>query len=294
MVRRAKTRALGIVVIEVLLVVLLALVFGFFFNPGTFCCGETPSVASSKLPPTSTTHANTIIQLVNGGEWHKTNGFPLTMDWLSCEAYNSLIFCKTTADSGHGGEPTRIYYAQLSPIGVDAWQNTTYYPSEQTAVANVNCTNSGGTPIYFNDYVYCIGGFLNTTQHYIAYWPYTSASYYTILANNNRSSGWRATTPYPTPILWPSCVVNSSGTSFCVGGAISCPDLMPCQTPNTTYYAELSSAGIGAWKNVTSNYPFDNNGYPRPQCVFDSGYIYCVGDGFGLDGPNATYYARVD
>jgi len=78
---------------------------------------------------------------------------------------------------------------------------------------------------------------------------------------------WTATTSYPTPIIWHSCVV-SGDYIYCVGGN---PGVSPFVT-SAVYFAKLSSSGVAMWARTTS--------YPTPiygqSCVVSGGYIYCI------------------
>ena len=87
---------------------------------------------------------------------------------------------------------------------------------------------------------------------------------------------WNATTSYPVPTTTPatgitgnSCAI-AGGYMYCVGGALYPPTPAPT---DSTYYAPVSSSGIGPWTAATA-YP--SNVY-LPSCVISGGYIYCVG-----------------
>ena len=83
---------------------------------------------------------------------------------------------------------------------------------------------------------------------------------------------WTQTTNYPLQVAGDSCVVYSDNV-YCVGGF----DAKGKDFDNT-YYAPLSSSGIGAWTSATP--------YPAvidsASCAVSSAVVYCVG------GENAT------
>ena len=82
---------------------------------------------------------------------------------------------------------------------------------------------------------------------------------------------WIQTTSYPANIISQSCVSHSSYV-YCVGGL---GKITPLPT-NKTYYATLSSSGIGNWQQTT-NYPLISNSlYGQIKCVTNSSYIYCL------------------
>jgi hypothetical protein len=87
---------------------------------------------------------------------------------------------------------------------------------------------------------------------------------------------WQNTTGYPVT-SHPSCVASGAYV-YCVGGAS--PILL-----TNTFYANLSSSGVSAWK-VTANYPTSELG---ESCVVSGAYIYCVG---GADS-DSVFYAQL-
>jgi len=142
------------------------------------------------------------------------------------------------------------------------WSNTTAYPAG----------GEGAQCVTFDGFVYCVGG-LTTNQ-----------TYYAQLTSLGLGQ-WHSTSPYPTSgqgngagtLFYGSCVAWS-GFIYCVGGQ---HDGLPASSD--TYFAPLSSSGIGAWK-VTTSYPEAVGGFaggPRAtiSCVASASYIYCLGGG---------------
>jgi hypothetical protein len=102
---------------------------------------------------------------------------------------------------------------------------------------------------------------------------------------------WNSTTSYPvsggnTGITGSSCAI-SGDYIYCVGGADYPGNPAPI---DSTYYAPISSSGIGSW-TATTVYP--TNIY-LSSCVISGGYITCVGGltAIGTVG-SAVYYAQV-
>jgi hypothetical protein len=79
---------------------------------------------------------------------------------------------------------------------------------------------------------------------------------------------WTPTSAYVDATGATSCVVTG-GYVYCIGGYTS---------SSNSYFATVSSSGIGSWTSTTS-YPitFAQGGIINTSCVTFSGYIYCVG-----------------
>ncbi len=103
----------------------------------------------------------------------------------------------------------------------------TVYP---TQVADESCVISGG-------YIYCVGGL-------------SSHVYYAPILPDGGIGTWMNTTSYPTDIQYESCAAFQSGI-YCVGGITGEHSDNPIST-NATYYAPLSSSGVGIWTATTS------------------------------------------
>lgn len=90
--------------------------------------------------------------------------------------------------------------------------------------------------------------------------------------NTGQLGPWIRTTSYP---LFPAslgCVANV-GYMYCVGGYNGTTPTNGQGELNRTYYAPLSSTGVGNWTRTT-DYPI---GIQDESCVTSSSYIYCVG-----------------
>lgn len=178
----------------------------------------------------------------------------------SCVNYNSYIYCVGGDTTGTVPLATTAY-GLTSPTGISSWSNSTAYPYP---IFDHACAENGG-------YVYCVGGKPTTTKVY-------AAANYAQLTSSGIGS-WSSTTPYPLNITDSYCA-GYSGYIYCVGGAIG-----GSTATNATYYASVSSSGIGTWTAGTQ-YPLKTYLH---SCGIDSGYIYCVG---GVT-TSAVYYASV-
>ncbi len=138
------------------------------------------------------------------------------------------------------------------------WNATTTYPQE---FADGSCVQSSG-------YVYCIAGIGNESG--------SNATYYAEVTSSGLGE-WQSTTPYPLNDTDLQCVTYG-GFVYCIGG----DDAAPSDT-NATYYAPISSSGVGVWKETTS-YPMNFVG----SCASISDYVYCIS---GND--NSVYYATM-
>lgn len=173
-------------------------------------------------------------------------------------------------DGTQGPRPTgAAYYAPLSPSGgVGAWVKTATYPSP---AIGLSCAASAG-------FIYCVGG-ANTVGTLES-----NATYYAPISSSGVGQ-WAATTNYPGTVDDESCV-TSGGFIYCVAGYTA---LGP-QAISATYYAPVSSAGIGAWKAGTA-YPTADSGL---SCVTVGGSVYCIGGITGQgDATDAVYYAQL-
>jgi hypothetical protein len=84
--------------------------------------------------------------------------------------------------------------------------------------------------------------------------------------------------------------VTNDGYVYCVGGYDGNASTNGQGDINGTYYAPLTSSGIGPWIRTT-DYPI---GIQDETCVAGSGYIYCIGGYVGWPNghaTNAVYYA---
>ncbi|GEM_PF-1221113 len=159
--------------------------------------------------------------------------------------------------------PPRTMY-QSSPStnlsGLGQWYGTTNYPDTNA----FNCVTE-------SDYVYCVGGGLGSSAY---------RSYYAPLSSSGIGQ-WTPTTTYPDHITAQTCVAYDNHV-YCVGG-----QTFPNSPPLQSYYAPLSSSGIGQW-TPTTNYPVS---IINPSCTAQSGYIYCSNSVPGSAQASQSYYA---
>jgi len=102
---------------------------------------------------------------------------------------------------------------------------------------------------------------------------------------------WSKTDSYPLNGSDFSCVA-SSGDIFCVGGYNGTTPTTGQGDSNRTYFAPISSSGVGVWSRGT-DYPI---GIQDETCVSSSSYIYCVGGYVGSPNGHITqdvYYAHL-
>jgi hypothetical protein len=167
-------------------------------------------------------------------------------------------------------------------------------------------TNSG--------YIYCIGGLEvqegsancappvcfpsagNATPKLVFVSP--SSSVYFAEISSSGVGVWQRSTSYPFPIVSTSCVIFSDYI-YCVSGIIYSSTGAKISS-NSSYYASVSTAGVGEWRATTS-YPseklspvFDLPPSAIP-CESDSGYIYCIGgtEQIGSEVNSSVYYASL-
>jgi hypothetical protein len=198
------------------------------------------------------------------GAWTSTTAYPTYVAQHRCVVYSGFVYCvggfASDRTGGFAFETSAAYYAAISPSGIASWTPTTAYPS---VIANHNCVVSLG-------FIYCVGGAIGSAG-------FTGSTYYAQLSASGIGS-WIPSTSYPAIIQFHSCVADL-GFIYCIGG-----DRGSSNAASTvrTYYATLSSSGIGAWKSTT-DYP---SAISEHSCVEDRDYIFCVG---GIARSGATW-----
>ncbi len=176
-----------------------------------------------------------------------------------------------STESGDAGATTTA----SSSGALGPWNLTADYP-----LAANNCTGTSPdlycaqqTCVAGSGYVYCVGGA-------------TTSTYYSQLSSAGLGP-WLPSADYPVPVEEESCVVSSNYV-YCVGGYVAGADGGATSPIADVYYAPLLSPGIGTW---TASTPFPHvTGVP--QCMTDSGYIYCISR--NSDSPTLdAYYAPI-
>jgi len=177
---------------------------------------------------------------------------------LQCPAYSGFVYC-IGGNRVPGGTTNAVYYTTVSSTGLGAWNPTTSYP--------LNIRFESCVP--YSGYMYCVGGSPSANSA-------TKAVYYAQILPQGGLEKWMPTTSYPIK-TWAHCVVDY-GYVFCLsdynGNAIT----------NLTYYAQISSSGVGAWKSGP-HYPITKE---KMQCVLSSNSIFCIGGGNGIGGKDGN------
>jgi hypothetical protein len=234
------------------------------------------------------------------GAWLPTASYPVPIEHQTCVVDSDRVYCVAGYELSNSGLIPRAeaYFASLSPTGVANWAETTAFPT----IAVSWCVASAG-------YIYCR-------------WDSRDSPVYYAPLSASGIGTWQTTGTPPTDTH--GCV-SDGGYIYCFGGAL-CPSGDPdgdCYSPS--YYAPLTSKGIGDWKStsplptagfaqyvnagsyvyVLSTPPFaarlSANGigawetvanYPnglQPQgCISTADHIYCA-----RKGTNSSYFAEV-
>lgn len=228
--------------------------------------------------------------------WTSTTAYPGgNFSAGSCVTYAGHLFCVG------GDNDSNVWHAPITPVGVDAWQQTSAY-------------GEGGQNIFLscaaaNGYIYCVGGsnlggFSGDVNSDVWYAPISA----------NGIGQWQQTTLYGFPVvavtgtkagvpIWShSCTIND-GYLYCVGGFIRQYQIVATQNGSVSvpfdnptarvYSAPIENDGsIGFWQQTTS-YGQTIAGH---SCVTNDGYIYCVGgtsgNGLSDSDTSAVWYAQ--
>jgi hypothetical protein len=194
---------------------------------------------------------------------------------VQCVTASSNIYCVGGVDPN--GLPTsEVYAGTIAPSGnITAWSlEASSYPQ---TISGQGCVASQG-------YVYCVGGFRDSTA------DDTNSSYYAQIMGDGQLGSWFYATPFPVPTDSISCVTSSSYI-YCLGGNNETDGTDGTVAPSSSsWYAQLSATGIGPWSKTS---PFPANSY-LPNCAEDGGYIYCIGGADSGGNPLAgAYYAKL-
>ncbi len=207
------------------------------------------------------------------GAWSASDPYPLPTLMTSCNAYSGYIYCVGGGTGILGAAYNSVYSAPITPSGIGNWSaqfslpikyqhpycfingihlycimgNTTSsffatvggggvsswtfapgYPLDTSAYNNrISCATSSG-------YVYCAGGG-------------SSKTYYATVSGAGIGP-WKSTTAYPISSAAGMQCTASNGYMYCTtGGSFG-------GGGNLTYYAPVSSSGIGNWSR-TAYYP---------------------------------------
>ncbi len=196
-----------------------------------------------------------------------SGGVPI--DFNSCVAYQSDIYCVGGEDFNTGNPINSVYYAQFSPSGsLGAWANTTSAP-----------TGLDGPCVQYDAYIYCLGG----QDVYYAQLSSSGVGTWTETTGYGASSGTARST------YTPSTCVTDGGYVYCLGSGTS-----------QVFYARLSPSGVGPWTETTdygaTSGDSGSGGVDvgsAPSCVDNAGYIYCVG-GYTTHPVSDVFYAPLN
>lgn len=191
----------------------------------------------------------------------------------SCATYSDFLYCVGGAFAGAG-----VYYTQLGlDGGVGPWENTTAYPvpiRDEGCVSYVVDSSSEGT-------ILCVGGnnpggspTASSSQVYVAQFS----------PDGGIIGPWEAQPNFPTPILNPSCAVDSGTDGFtavqviCVGGSAG-------SNSTSVYWSPTGPYGWSATTPLPSTSP--------NTCVISQLYIYCLTGPTGKSQTDSVYYAKL-
>lgn len=224
------------------------------YKSKAYCIGSGDSSYFANLSPTGV------------GPWSKTTAYPENVTDAQCFNQGNLMCCVGGMVRKFITNNTRCAF--LTDTGIGAWTNSTSYPikvAKQRMIA-------------YNGYVYSIGGLNRTLQYTIngkftLLYAISNSVYYAKITSSGVGS-WIKTTDYPYATRSIGLTAYN-GHIYGIGG-LNCTyttDYVNCATLNETYYAALSSSGIGAWSAKTP-YPF---AVFHEGCAQVQGELYCIG-----------------
>ena len=173
---------------------------------------------------------------------------------LQCPAYNGFVYC-IGGNKVPGGTTNAVYYSTIGSTGLGVWKSTASYPIK---IRFESC-------VPYDGYMYCVGGSPDANFA-------TNSVYYAQILSQGGLGTWYSTTSYPMN-SWAHCVI-SSGYIFCLS------DYNGKVITNPTFYAQVSSSGVGPWKSGPQ-YPITKE---KMQCAASSNSIFCIGGGNGVGG----------
>ena len=217
-----------------------------------------------------------------GDSINNGNTGPLS-EAFSCATSNGYVYC--VGGYNMYAYSSNVSYAPINSMGVGLWTQTTDYAGTGKSGATGLHLLNLACAIY-NGYIYCVGGAVTGTM--------TSKVFYAPVSSSGVGA-WTETTDYGgsgssgltgTPISAESCAI-SVGYIYCVGGSSG-------SGISKTFYAPVSSSGVGAWTETTDYGGSGSSGSTGTPVNFEScaiynSYIYCVG-GSGL---RKVFYAPV-
>jgi hypothetical protein len=300
-----KIVTLAVVVVVVLVIGVAAIYFAFVQTSGPTLCGSKWECAAGYPVEVGGTYAIAGQQCVNststiyciGGQdanggprnevyyatvsssgnitgWTQGSAYPQYSNGGSCVLYAGYVYCVGGSYNDNGDDVSSSYFAQVTAGGaLETWSSTTPYP---IPIDTMSCVQSSA-------YIYCVGGNNETDGSNLD--STVSNSVWFAPLSSSGIGAWEHTMAYPASVLYPTCY-SGGGYIYCIGGAD-----VNGNSVGTTYYAALSSSGVGEW-TATTSYPVAASGQ---ACVIASGEILCVG-GETDSSPSYTssvYYAPI-
>src|SRR5271157_3969468 len=202
----------------------------------------------------------------------------ITILGVSCVTNSSYVYCVggQNLKKPSNQDISNVYFAQASPSGtLGGWTETTDYGATSGASGSGGLGIEWPSCVQWDSYVYCVGGATNSGSTSDVFYaqlsssgvgPWTETTDYgaSSIANDTGSGGIQA--------FQLACVAEG-GYIYCVGGGAG----------SKTFYAQLSSTGVGPWQETT-NYGASagNTGVggvtlTGQACTVSDGDIYCVG-----------------
>jgi hypothetical protein len=189
----------------------------------------------------------------------------------SCVASSGYVYCVAGSYDDSLDDAASSYYAKIMPNGtLGSWSPTTSYP---IPADTESCAA-------YSSYVYCVGGY-NETDGSEADAVASSSVWYAPLSSSGIGT-WTLTTAYPDGVYLPSCY-SANGYMYCIDGVNA-----DANAVGTTYYATLSSAGVGAWTQTTSY-----QAAFLPACVISAADVLCVGGETGSESSSSPTFTSV-
>lgn len=188
------------------------------------------------------------------GSWTATNSMNGARYGFGFAYANGYMYVLGGVDAT-GAKISTVEYAKINSNGTVA--------SWTTSGNSISSVKNALAGVYYNGYIYALGGVENTTF-------YSTVEYASVNASTGAVGSWTSTTSLPVAMAG-GCAFSYHGYMYMVGGSVGASSTIV----RTVYYAPINSSNgtIGTWK-LTSSLPL-NRGFGSLEVR--NGQVYVAG-----------------